>query len=109
MCRSRDRYWNEASSAGMDTTRPLMRSITAVLMFLVSVVRTWVLDQATTSEGDANIGGGLTLIAGLAVGVILAVRTWRRDLTWRVLGIGVAVVVGVFALTYGLDALDKTE
>lgn len=76
-------------------------------LFLLPVAPAVVLYEATTEQGDANIGGGLVMAAALGVGLYFGVSRLRDNFSARTLAVGLAILLAVFAFTFGGEALEE--
>ncbi len=92
----------------MRNAKSVRRLALGVLMFVVPVASALTLAVATTDPDEgANIGGGLVVMAALAVGIALAGRAWVGRLTRRDLAVALGALCVVLAATYGLDSLES--
>ncbi len=79
----------------------------AALLFLLPVIPSVVVMEATSRRNSANIGGGMLLIAAIGVGSFWAWTGRRRSFSWITLVTGLAVLIAVAAFTFGGQALER--
>ena len=81
----------------------ISRGLLSAILFLLPTALGVVLLEVTSSPRDANIGGGMFLMAAIGVGALWAARCYSRRLEWRALLIGLASLAAVAFFTFGSD------